>query len=228
MNLKSVLNQVLSECGFAESQNFFNSTNTDIKQLVALANRSARVLAKHPWQALRKTTSITLTTATSYDLPSDFRQFLPDTMWANGRADKPDFPASNDYWAYSEARSIDSSVRYKLRLEGGKLHVLSPVVGETVAYDYLSDHPITDSIVSTTQARFERDADIWTLDDDLLQMDLVWRFKKLKGLPDWQIDLQDFENYKRKMIGTDQGSQSIYTVAGGDITHEPIPNLWIN
>lgn len=227
MTLKEILNQVLSECGFAESQDFFNSQNTDNKQLVALANRAARTLSKHTWQALRKTHTETLTTATSYALPTDFRQFIPDTLWAQGRADKPDFPASDDYWAYSEARAIDTSVRYKLRLEGDTLAVLSPVSGETVAYDYISDHPIQDADTST-KARFTKDGDTWLLDDDLIQMDLVWRFKKLKGLQDWQIDYQDFTNYHRKLLGTDKGSQGIYTVSSGERTFEPVANLWVS
>jgi len=228
MTLKDILNQVLSECGFSESPQFFNAQNSDINQLIALAQRSARVLSKHDWQALRKTASITLTSAEYYDLPSDFRQTISDTMWMAGRADKPDFPASDTSWGYVKARGINNSLHYSLRLEGNQFAVLSPVVGEVVSYDYLSNNPIIDIDTITSKPRWAKDTDTWLLDDDLIQMDLIWRFKKLKGLQDWQIDHQDFQNHFRSLQGTDSGSQSINTISNGTHSSEPIADLWVS
>lgn len=226
MNLKEILNQVLSECGFAESPQFFAAQNSDVKQLIALAQRSARVLSKHNWQSLRSSHEVTLTTDTSYSLPTDFRQFIPDTTFAEGRADKPNFPPSNEAWAYTESRNINNSLRYRIRIAEGALQVQNPVVGEVIRFEYVSNYPVLD-VLATPKARFTRDSDTWRLDDDLIQMDLVWRFKKLKGLDDWQIDFQDFNNYSRKLLGTDNNAQSINTVGPSEVAFEPVADLWI-
>ena len=228
-DLKTILNQVLGECGFAKQANFINSQNSDVSQLVALAIRSARVLSKNKWQVLRKTTNILLTTANEYDLEADFRQLIPNTPWTKGRADKPDFPTSDEAWAYVEARNIQNSLRYSMRFEAGKIAVLNPVVGETITYEYVTNNPITDITGATSKPRFTVDSDIWIIEDDLIEMDLVWRFKRLKGFKSWPTDKADFENYERSLRGTDKGAQSVSTVYGHEDLIRPIAptaDLW--
>lgn len=229
MSLTDILNQVLGECGFASQASFFNSQNTDVNQLLSLAQRSARNLSKEKWEVLRKTTNIVLTAAKEYDVEADFRQLIPNTVWTQGRADKPDFPTTDEAWAYVEARNIQNSLRYSMRFEAGKVAVLNPVVGETITYEYVSDHPITDITGATSKARFTKDSDLWLLDQDLIEMDIVWRFKKLKGFKDWPDDKNEFEKYLRNLRGTDKGAQSVNTVYGHEDLIRPIAptaDLW--
>lgn len=227
MNLKQILNAVNDESGFAKPNSYFGSTNDEAAQVVALANRAARELSQHNWQALRKEHEFTLTGSETYDLPADYRQMVNDTVWARSRADKPNFPASNEGWAYEKGRG-SGGIRYRMRLQGGQFAVLNPVAGTVVRFEYISDHPILDYDEATTKARFAADTDTWLLDDDLLIMDIIWRFKKLKGLPDWQVDLENAKKYERTLRGTDQGASGVNTVGSAAWTGEPVADLWVD
>lgn len=227
MDLKAILNAANDECGFSKPNTYFGSTNDEAAQIVALANRSARVLSKHSWQALRSAHEITMTSAETYPLPDDYRQMIHDTQWVNGRADKPSFPASNEAWAYEVTRGI-GGIRYKMRIEGDQFAILHPVAGQVVRFEYISNNPVLAYGGSTSKPRFTADSDTWRLDDDLLIMDIVWRFKKLKGLEDWQVDLEALKVYERTLQGTDQGASTIHTVGGNEWTGEPVADLWVS
>lgn len=211
MNLKAIIDAMLAESGFSTSQQYARSPNPNDKQVFALACRSARELSKYKWQALRRVHELTLTEATEYDLPSDYRQMVNDTMWSKGQNRSIDTPTDDVTWSYLQSHSGSTGLRYKARILNNKINVINPTVGDVVRFEYISDYPVTDR-EGEYKARFDADTDLWLLDDDLLILDLQWRFKKLKGMQDWQEDKAGCETYKKSLQGSDQSAKIINTL----------------
>jgi len=113
-----------------------------------------------------------------------------------------------------------------MRLINGKIEVFDPNDGDTVSFEYHSDYPVLSS-ASVAKARFTADDDTFVLDDDLLTMDIMWRYKKLLGLPDWQIDLAETTAYAKTLKGQEAGAKTIYC-GETDVLGIPYTPLWIN
>lgn len=222
--LQQVLDTVLLESGMPTESAYADSDDDAVKRLVNLANRSVRQLAKHPWQAIRATYTFTLSSDTQYPLPADYRAFVPDTMYEANRVSPVDFPAGEGEWAYLKSSNSGSGPRTRVRLLGNVIEVHEPVSGETVRVEYLTDCPVLDTDGTTKKARFDADTDTCLLDDDLLEMDIIWRYKKLMGLQDWQVDLAAFRAYESHLRGTESGAK---TITPGEGTFQtPYYDLW--
>ena len=206
MKLKAILDTALSECGFPPEALYAGNPSPSARQVFDLANRELRTLSKFPWQALRKSHAITLTTATEYSLPSDFRQFVPHSLWSNSLVRPVELPASDEVWGYLKSRTVDG-LRYRAKLIGGKLQIHAPQAGDVLRFDYISSAPARDR-QNLSLERFTADTDTCVLDDDMLILGVVWRFKKAKGLEDWQVDLGEYSAYKRSLMASDQGSRT--------------------
>lgn len=228
MTLQEILDSVMLECGMATETAYSTNSRDEVLRLVNLANRSARRIATDwKWQKMRKVYTFSLTTATSYDLPSDFREMVADTVFSNSVVSPVDLPTNPSEWRYLQTNGTGVGPTYKMRFIGGRIEVFDPQDGETVSFEYHSDHPVLATDGTTTKARFTLDSDTFRLDDDLLTMDIIWRYKKLLGLPDWQIDLAETTAYANTVKGQDAGAKTFYP---GEIetTGEPYTPLWVN
>lgn len=228
LTLKEMLDNVLLESGMGTETAYAGNTQDQVLRLVSLANRSVRRLAVWPWQALRLNYSFSLTDAEEYDLPDDFRALIPDTAFAESYIHPIDMRTNPEHWAYLKASAGGTGPRYRFRILGNKIHVHAPQSGELVSFEYLTDHPVLATDGTTTKKLFTADTDTWRLDDDILQMDLIWRYKKLLGLPDWQVDHSEYKTYLRTVQGQQAGSK---TIIGGDSVWpygEPYTDLWVN
>jgi hypothetical protein len=224
MTLKEILDDVLMLAGADPELTYVNQGTAEVERMVALANRSATSIAQWEWQTLRQRYTFTLSTDTEYDLPADYRAFIPDTMFSENHVWPADFPTDTSFWSYLKATSGGSDARFTMRLLDGKLHVHQPESGEQVSFEYLSKYPVLSS-TGTAKERFTADTDTFRLDDDLLIKDLTWRYRKLVGHPDWQADLAEFRVYQTVKRGQDKGAQTLCP-SEGHISGEPFYNLW--
>ena len=207
MNIKAILNQALSEAGFREEESFFVSPSKEAKQLAALANRELNFLQKENWQELIKTHAVAMTTSETYSLPSDYRQYVFDTAFTEDR--KAWFPISPEKWSYDEARDTISGRAPEIRIIDGQLAIRNPGDGVTLRLEYISKNAVLDTDGTTYKERFEADSDTFVLNDDLLILGVLWRFKKAKGL-DFQAELAEAQAMKRKELSTNKNAQTIY------------------
>lgn len=222
MTLKEILDNVLLESGMATETVYAANGSDDVKRLLSLANRSAATLGVFDWQALRKIYTFTLTTAEEYELPTDYRALMPDTAFGDSYVNPIDMRTNPTYWAYLKAGSGSNGARFRFRLLGDVISVHNPQAGETVRFEYLSNAPIDPG----PKQRFTADTDTWLLDDDMLTMDLIWRYKRLIGLPDWQDDRAEFRNYYRTIKGQQAGAKTISANDQGFVFSEPYTDLW--
>ena len=217
MTLKEILDAVLMETGFGEQPTYAGSTDPDYRQLVALANRSNRVLSRYDWQALRSSVWITIVAGQeTYDLPADFRAYIPNTAYKEKSIEYVALPTNNQYWAYLKADNSPSGVVYKARFIGNQLHVHDAGPnGGRMRMDYISDNAVEShekdpqTMLPVYIPRFVNDQDKWRLDDDLIIMDLVWRWRRKQGIEQWQADRVDFESYLNRTRGDDGGARTL-------------------
>lgn len=227
--VSELLGNVLSECGFRTSNVYALSNSQNERQILRLANRSVKTLMEYPWRDLEKTGTITLTSATEYDLPTDFAGLLFDSMYPDGRLDRVSYSTDPNFWAYLKTVGGPIGATYHARFIGSKLHIQYPEAGDVIRFQYWSKYPIK-SAGGTDQEKFLADSDEWLLDDDLLEMDLIWRFQKAKGLVAWQDSRIDAFRYANSLKARQRPPQG-FTMSGageGD-SYDGVPpqtNLW--
>lgn len=228
MTLKEMLDAVLLESGMDTETVYATSPRDEVLRLMNLANRSARTLSSGwKWQKLRRVYTFSLTDATTYDLPSDFRELVADSTYTNNIIEQVDMRPTPSEWRYLQTNGTGVGPTYKMRIIGGSIEVFEPQSGETVSFEYHSDHPVMATDGTTTKARFTADTDTFRLDDDMLIMEVIWRYKKLLGLQDWQVDYQEAQKYANLTRGQDAGAKTIYP---GRETPQGVPytQTWVN
>ncbi len=226
LTLASILDRVLDETGIARESAYVAGTTVAARQLVALANRSATMLRTMPFTKRRALGTIAMTAATSYSLPSDFFEYVADTAYMEDDSNPVFWPTPEDLWALYSNGGITPSGTLFVRQYAGALAVLNPVNGTNLLFEYMSNAPVRATAAGAYKERFSVDTDEWQLDDELVIMDIKWRFKKEKGFGDWQADAQDFAVYLKSVIGRDNGAA---TIAPGisEYAGEPYTNLWV-
>lgn len=225
LTAKQIMDAALGESGFPTLDQYFGGNDPTI---TALLNRCARNFSQYEYSGLRTEGTLTLTTALTYEMPSDLRYIVADSMQAQDQERFVKFPTSTAEWWYLKARTTSSGIRYKARFSNGLLHFEDPQSGSVILYEYLSSNVVlSDGAGSADKERFTADTDTWLLDDDLLILDLKWRYKVEKGIEGWQLDKQNFLDYEQKHKGLEAGSGSLYM---GSSTYnefpEPYYNLW--
>lgn len=200
--------QVLGESGFDVPSAIVTA---DDKTALYVANASILSLRRHAWPKLIKSTTVTLTTDTDYALASDFWVYVPDTLWSGGGAMPVNMPTTPRDWTILKSGLGISAGQFNCRFINDRLEVQNPVVDDVLRYEYVSKNALTSS-GGVAKERFTADTDLCVLDEELFCRDLKWRYKKEKGIADWQADFQEFERYLRYFQGANNGSQTLYAV----------------
>lgn len=226
LTVKEILDAVMAESGLQTLDQYFGGNDPT---LTALLNRSARNFSQYEYSGLRTDDTITMTTALSYDVPTDLRYIVANTMQMQDQERYVKFPTSTSEWYYLKSRTISTGIDYKFRFQNGKLFVENPQPGEVLQYEYLSENVVLTSGSATgDKPRFTADTDTWLLDDDLLILDLKWRYKNEKGIEGFEMDYKAFKEYEKKHRGKEAGSGTLYMSGGGDwVNPEPYTDLYL-
>ena len=226
-SLKALCDKVLGESGFLVPTAYLGSLSPDDEQMAYLANAAADDIREKAPQIIRKTGTFTLTGATSYNLPADFLAYVPDTAYTDGRLDPVLLPVSPAEWAEWLANNNPGGIQVRARFLGGTLQVIEPEAGTTLRYEYVSNAPWTTSDGVTAKEQATADTDLCLIDRRLMETAIKWRWKKEKGLQDWQVDQQVYQQQLNAWRARDGGSRTIQF--GGPEPYDPQPytNLWI-
>lgn len=133
-----------------------------------------------------------------------YRYLLPKTLWDRTNKLPLVGPIDDQDWQAMKAWIINGP-RYQFRLRGRSLLVNPvPTAGWTWAFEYISENHIIAADLVTTKKRFTVDSDLILLPEQIVELDLKWRWKEAKGLP----YAQDFENCERLVIDALARNQS--------------------
>jgi hypothetical protein len=195
---------------------FFSSQDTFSLEITDLANEVAADLVKYAdWRTLITLQSMQGDgTTIGFNLPSDYDRMPFDQ--AVGRA--------NWYtWGYVDAPSLNfwrdlvnglssPNPGYWLMLDG-QMQFQPPIPsGTTAEYYYVSKNIVLDADAATKKRAFEQDADTMRIDERLLTLGLIWRWRAQKRL-EYAEDMQNYEILAAQLSGTDRGASVLS--AGG-------------
>lgn len=187
----------------------FGSSSREHIELANIANEmAAMIAASHEWQVLNKIATITGDgTSEDWDLPTDFDRMLDKSQLWSSSLETPLSPISDrDEWLGMDVQSFDFVINAWI-LYAGQIHIKPALSsGVTAKYFYQSDLWALDG--STPAAEFTADDDTFRLDERLLKLGIIWKWREMKGLP-YAEDLATYERLLAKLIARDKGSRII-------------------
>lgn len=195
---------------------FFSSTQGFEQEIVDLANEVAKSIAdQHDWNALLKTYTLTGDgVTTTFPLPPDY-----DRMLLDGSI----YDATNWAWGYQRIVRADEFLYLQVRdfsiitpgfwtMLGNEFQFL-PAPNDQAQAKFLY---VTKNIVSDENGdlkdSFTTDSDSFVLDERLLTLGLIWRWKEQKKM-DAGSDQANFDTLFSDLSGRDGGSKPIRTPA---------------
>ena len=207
MTCLSIVQTVCQRVGLTSPNSVIGSTDAQIIQMLALLNEEGESLAtRHPWQAITKEASFTTVAAETQGAISTIAPGLDyiinDTIW-NRDLRRPIYgPLSKQRWQQLKAMSMQGPFN-QYRIRGDDLiFIPAPVAGQSCYFEYISSHWCSDAAGSTERGSFALDDDVGLLDERLLTLGLIWRWKAAKGF-DFTVDLEKYERRVIEAIGRD-------------------------
>lgn len=225
MSLLTLIQRAFKRVGLTAPTAAVSSTDENVIRMIELANEEGEELASRAdWQALTREATHTTLAAESQGLMtaiagSDFNYIKNDTFW-NRTKDRRWYPVSDVDWQTMKATNITGPVEY-FRIRGGYLLAIpTPTAGETLAFEWISKNWCETS-GGTGQSAWAADADVGRLDEALMLMGLVWRWKKAQGLE----YAEDFRQYEIRVESAMQrdGAKPRINMAGTMVHGRNIP-----
>lgn len=210
MSVLSVIQGLSAKIGVSRPAAIFGSTEREHFELADMANDTADYIARlHEWQALKRRYTITGNGATdAYALPDGYdRMPVVQRVWTDRLQCPLEGPVDHDVWLGRLTRREDFSLG-SWTLLGGAI-AFNPVLadGETASFYYLEGSYAIDADDMVKPA-FTADDDLFRLDERLLRLGIIWRWRMQKGMP-YAEDLGDFEALLSYRIGKDGGPKVI-------------------
>lgn len=226
MSALSIVQDASLRIGVAYPDELFAGTSRVLRQLRSVLNDAARMIAfdaGHDWTALKTVATLTGNgTDLAFNLPADYRRMLKKaTVWPS---DNPYAPmvhyTDTDEWLGMLSQAFPP-LSGGWTLIGDQMHIrqggsTSPLAsGVTASFYYLSSY-FARSDVGTAQAAFSADDDTFRLDERLLMLALIYRWKQVQG-QDYAEEMADYQTALAERIGADKGS-NIFSVGGKTAT----------
>ena len=201
MTLLTVVQNACNELGISSPSTVIGNADSQIKQLLALSNREGKALAARPtagWEELvTEATHTTLAAANQGALSTiapGYKYIIHKTLF-NRTTQRPLIgELTPEEWQLLQATPT-SNVYDHFRIRNGDLLIDPiPAAGETIAFEYMSKL-WCESSGGTAQAAWAADTDLGRLDEELLTLGLIWRWKAMKGF-DYK---EEFAEYERQV-----------------------------
>lgn len=183
MTLLSLVQKACARIGIPEPSAIISSSDQQVITLLGFAQQEGIELSRRAtWQKLAKEKTFTATATETQTgvIPSDFDRFIPETFYNRSRFREVLGPLSPQEW--QAQKSILATVLFdSFRQRGGDILMLPvPSAGDTYAYEYVSNQ-WCESSGGTPQSAWTADGDVGLLDEELMTLGVVWRFRQAKG-----------------------------------------------
>lgn len=223
MTLLTIVQCAADIVGVPRPTAVITSTDQTVRTMLALLNREGKNLAKlrntwgGGWVVLtREHEFTTVASQAEYTFPSDFAELVSETAWDRSNFWEMRGPLSPQEWQIVKSGLVASpALRKRFRIKrsassAANAFFVDPTPSSTddLVFEYLSDAWLTDSGGSTLRTSFAADDDVALLDEDLLEMGLIWRFLAAKKLG-FAAELAEYEIERDRRIANDAGAQEI-------------------
>jgi hypothetical protein len=210
MSLLTLVQNAAKELGLTSPATAYASSDAQVVQLVALAQREGiELMQDFDWQVLttEKTfTSVALADQTTASaVPSDLDRFIPETFFNRTRK-RPVFgPISAQDWQFTQA-VVATTLVESFRQRGNAILITpTPTAGDTYAYEYITNK-WCESSGGTDQAAWAADTDTGILPESVMTLGVIWRFLRAKGF-DYAEAFRTYEIAKAKAQAKDGGKR---------------------
>lgn len=205
MNLLSLCQSVAGEAGFDVPTTIAANSDTEAVLLMAMANKTGRLLRYRAWQVLQKEATILTASGTdNYALPDDYLKLINDTLWDRSNYWQVRGSLSPQDWQAYQSGLIQTTVRKKIRIKGNRVYVFpTPSVdNEELVYEYVSKNWVTDMNGLNPSERYAADTDVSLINDDVIQLGTLWRYLERRGFA-YQEVKDEFERQVDICFGSD-------------------------
>lgn len=225
MSLLTVIQAVAVSLGLPVPQAVVASTDSQTLQLLQIANEEGKELSKtYPWQNITKESTFLTVGAESQGsiltvAGTDFNYIINETIW-NRSLRRPVFgPLNNQQWQQMKASNITGPWN-QFRIRQNLIIFLPvPAVGQTCAFEWISKNWVSDSTGATFFPAWHADSDIGMLDEDLMTLGIIWRWRQIKGY-EYAEDFAKYERQKADAQARD-GSKPRLSVGDGGLDIYP-------
>jgi hypothetical protein len=213
MTLLTTVTEVCATVGVHKPTTVFGVLNSDrtMFEMLEAANEMAAQTAAdlRDWTVLRKTaTFLGNGVQEAFDLPADYRRMLTTgEVWLSSNSMQPArFVPDTDEWLQRRVANQNWSWG-EWTIYGGQMHI-QPVlgVGASARFSYLDRNYIElrddNGTLTGLGEKFTKDVDTFRLDERLLKLGMIWRWKQLKGSP-YAEDLGTYSNAMAMAMGAD-------------------------
>ncbi|MBY3583798.1 hypothetical protein HJA77_21850 [Rhizobium bangladeshense] len=208
MSLLTIIQNVCAEIDLDPPAAVMSSADPQIMQLRILSTRAGRDLMRaHDWSALLVDRQFATTGAAPEpaEPPSDWDRFAANgRLWNASRLWALNGPVEPQAWRRQTILN-SNPVPQIWRMAGARLDIYPNAPGETMRYGYISRFWVAVNGGATTAADWANDTDTALFPEELLELSLIWRWKRAKGL-DYGEELASFERAKEAAIGADRAA----------------------
>ncbi len=184
MSILTLAQNVANAVGFTAPSSVVCNTDELAVQLLALIKEETRALSdRFPWQKLVKRGTFPFVSGTeAYALPSDFKDFIPYTIW-NYTARRPLIsPIDAQTFEMQKNYLISSGIDKMVYVYGNEIHITpTPTSTDTINYEYTTLN-IYQTAGGTGKAAITLDTDVVTIGENLVEIGVKLRFLVAKAL----------------------------------------------
>ncbi len=214
MSLLSVVQDACRRIGIVVPNAIVSSNDAQVMQLMTLLNQEGQNLsARFDWQVLRKEATFTGVAADDQGALSsiagtDCKYIIPDTFW-NRTLRRPVYGSITPQdWQMLKASPQTGPFQQFLLRGGHILMIPNPTALQTLAFEYKTANWCMASDGVTGKSAYSADDDSALLDEQIMTIGLIWRWRQVKGL-EYAEDFRTYEGMVADAIARDKAPTTI-------------------
>ncbi len=229
MTLLTIVQNACDEVGFPRPSSVIGNTETTVRQMLTLTNKVGKsLMRKYDWQELKDEAMFDavasdqqVTIKTQW---TDFDRFVPDSMHNRTQQRKVWGPLSTQAWQWNKSEVAQTQYDTFYVREGNIYFTPDGTAGDDIYFEYISEDWCEDSL-GTNKSSMTADTDVARIDEYLLELGLVWRFKRSHGY-DYAEEFREFQRECQIKFGQ-HGPRPRINIAGWrrfDLTDSNVPD----
>ena len=146
----------------------------------------------------------------NYALPDGFIAFAQSSHWDRSNWRRVRGPASAAEWQWFKVRLVTpSELNRWFRIQGKRFYMNpTPSVSDVeISYDYFSKNWVQPT-EGADKDGYTADTDTPLLDEELLTLDLKWRFLQAKGFPA-EVEYREWDDMLSTILANSGGARTI-------------------
>lgn len=212
MSLLTICQDAADRLGIVRPSSVVGSTDQQTLRILGYAQEEGKSLQKdYAWQVLVKEASFTATATETQSsaIPSDFDRFMDDTFYNRTRKRPVYGPLNSHDWSFSKAVVANVLIE-SFRQRGSTSDILltpTPTAGDSYYYEYVSKNWCQSS-GGTAQSAWAADTDTGILDEEVMTLGVVWRFRQAQGF-DYDEQFRKYQILKTELQARDGGKRML-------------------